>query len=837
MNSKKRMCIPAVVLLAALAAPLELAAQKQPGSQTNPVPLINQPLLPDAVAPGGKDFQLTVNGTSFVSASVVNWNGNPLATTFVSGSQLTATVPASDIGIANTASVAVFNPSPGGGTSNVAFFPIKLPNSFVSLKESTLAIPAGPWGVAVGDFNGDGKQDLAVPNESLNYVYIALGNGDGTFQSPVAYATGNAPQFVATGDFNSDGKLDVVVCNQSDGTVSILLGKGDGTFEAHVDYPAGSSADVVATGDFNGDGKLDLVVTNFAASTVSVLLGNGDGTFQSPVAFPTGRNPNWTAVGDFNGDGALDLAVTNSSDNTVSILLGNGDGSFHAHVDYPTGTGPACAVAGDFNGDGRLDLAVADNFAPGQVYVFLGNGDGTLQQAVSYSAGDGAINLTAADLNGDGNLDLAVVNSSANSVSILLGGGDGTFGQQKQYTTGAQPRQVAIGDFNGDGGLDLAVANIGGSLGTSVLLQDETLRVLPPSLNFGEQLIGSKSSPQRVVVSNIGSKTVTISSIAITGDKGDFSKTNNCGSSLPPKAHCTISVTFKPTVLGPRTAAVKITDNAPGSPQHIPLTGVGVTSGPNATLSRKNLMFPLQLVGTTSPPQPVQLTNFGSDTLNIASIVASGNFGEKDDCGSSLPPLGSCTIDVIFAPTRQGHRTGAITITDNAPDSPQKVDLTGTATVVQLNPTSLNFGPVIVGQESTPQETTVTNVGKTKLHITNIAITGTDSGDFLFQQNTCPNPGYLRGGKSCTITVVFKPTQAGVRSADVSISDNGGASPQQVGLSGTGETRCAGQCNIICRLRHCGCQNNICVPASVPEAKEIASRQTCGQPNPFTELR
>jgi hypothetical protein len=836
MKSRKRIRIHAVLALVALAMPI--AAQEVTLTNTNPVPLINQPLVPDAVAPGGSEFQLTVNGTGFVSGSLVNLNGSALTTTFVNDAQLTATVPASDIRNANTASVTVFNPSPGGGTSNVAFFPIKLPNSFVSLSESSLAIPAGPWGLAVGDFNGDGKQDLAVPNESLNVVYITLGNGDGTFQSPLPYATGNAPQFVATGDFNSDGKLDIVVCNRTDGTISILLGKGDGTFQAHVDYRAGSTADVVAVADLNGDGKLDVVVTNFAASTVSVLLGNGDGTFQGPVAFPTGSNPNWTVIGDFNRDGVLDLAVTNSADNTVSILLGNGDGTFQAHVDYPAGQGPACVVAGDLNGDGKLDLAVADNITTGQVYVLLSNGDGTFQQGVTYPAGDGAINLAAADFNGDGKLDLAVVNSVANSVSILLGDGDGTFGQQKQFPTGTQPRQVAIGDFNGDGQLDLAVAHIGGSQGTSVLLQDETIRVLPPSLNFGEQLVGSKSSQQKAVLTNIGSKTLSISSITIAGaDSGDFSKTDNCGSSLPPKAHCTINVTFKPTVLGPRMANVKITDNAPGSPQHVPLSGAGVTSGPNATLSRKNLNFPLQLVGTTSPAQPVKLSNFGTEALNITSIVASGDFSQKNDCGSNLPPLGTCTINVIFVPTRRGHRTGTLTITDNAPDSPQKVNLTGAATVVQLNPTSLNFGDVIVGFQSPPQNTTLTNVGRAKLHITNIAITGTDSGDFFIQQNTCPNPGYLGGGKSCTITLVFKPTQVGSHSADVSISDDGGGSPQQVSLSGTGETQCSGACGFVCALRHCACRGGTCVAASGTETKEIASRQTCGQTNPFTQLR
>ena len=127
MKSRILMLIAAMTLFVTLVIPIQLAAQAQLGAQTNPVPLINQPLVPDAVAPGGSDFQLTVNGTGFVSGSLVNWNGSALATTFVSGSQLTATVPSSDTGKASTASVTVFNPSPGGGTSNVIFFAVHLP--------------------------------------------------------------------------------------------------------------------------------------------------------------------------------------------------------------------------------------------------------------------------------------------------------------------------------------------------------------------------------------------------------------------------------------------------------------------------------------------------------------------------------------------------------------------------------------------------------------------------------------------------------------------------------------------------------------------------------------
>src|SRR5206468_3474447 len=203
------------VLLALIGLSKSVTGMSAMTGTANPVPLINQPLVPDAIAPGGAGFTLTVNGTGFVPGSVVNWNGSARTTTFVSNSQLTVSILVSDIAIASTASVTVVNPSPGGGTSNVEFFPITLASSSILLSTSDYATAAGSQDVGVGDFNGDGKLDLAVTDNSASAVSILLGNGDGTFQGHVDYATGGGPGWVVIGDFNRDGKLDLAVNSQS----------------------------------------------------------------------------------------------------------------------------------------------------------------------------------------------------------------------------------------------------------------------------------------------------------------------------------------------------------------------------------------------------------------------------------------------------------------------------------------------------------------------------------------------------------------------------------------------------------------------------------------------
>ena len=337
---------------------------------------------------------------------------------------------------------------------------------------SPVKYAAGDAGIVTGDFDNDGHTDLAVSggvrtNGYSYFVWILLGNGDGTFQSAVNYAVGESPLGMSAADLDGDGDADLAVANgYGAGTVSVLLGNGDGTFQSAVSYPAGTGAFFIASADLNGDGDTDLAVTNwFFGSTLSVLLGNGDGTFQSAVSYTVGEWPFGISAADLDGDGDKDLAVANMGalgsydSRTVSILLGNGDGTFASAVNYCTaGDGPAGMVTGDFVEDGHIDLAVACH-ADKSVSILIGNGDGTFGPP-SYPVGDFPIGIAEADFDKDGNSDLAVANYGNDNVSVLLGKGDGSFETAVNCAAGTGPTALTPGDFDEDGDTDLAVSNL-----------------------------------------------------------------------------------------------------------------------------------------------------------------------------------------------------------------------------------------------------------------------------------------------------------------------------------------------------------------------------------------
>jgi hypothetical protein len=300
--------------------------------------------------------------------------------------------------------------------------------------------------LAVANYGCGGGYYSCPPGTSPSTtVTVLLGNGDGTFQTTpsLTFNVGLGPNSIAVGDFNGDGKLDMAVANYGDTrsspggccgdgtTVSVLLGTGTGAFQLLANYPVGVGASFVAVGDFNGDGKLDLAVASYhPTNTVTVLLGNGDGTFRtlSPTN-PVGGGPWSIAVGDFDGDGKLDLAVATylTDRGTISVLLGNGDGTFQPRHDYPAGWRPISVAASDVNNDGILDLAVAD-FRSSTVSVLLGNGgggkgDGTFQAPQSFDAGTQPGFVAIADVNRDGLKDLLVPNTVSTAVSVLLGAG------------------------------------------------------------------------------------------------------------------------------------------------------------------------------------------------------------------------------------------------------------------------------------------------------------------------------------------------------------------------------------------------------------------------------
>jgi hypothetical protein len=311
--------------------------------------------------------------------------------------------------------------------------------------------------------------------------------------------------------------------------------------------------------------------------------------------------------------------------------------------------------------------------------------------------------------------------------------------------------------------------------GTGVAAPRVTLS--PASLSFADQDLGTSSAAQVITVGNAGMAVLTIGSVTAGGD---FAVTHACNSSLPVEDTCKIAVVFTPSLPGTSLGAVTIADNAPGSPHLVSLTGNGL--GPTAALSSFALDFGNQLVGTPSAHQTVMLNNTGNRSMEIGSIVATGDFSQTNTCGVSLPAGGKCSVNITFTPTARGSRSGSITVTDNALGSPQVVVLTGRGIVpgaCSLSQTSLSFGDQRVGTSSPPQEVTVSNPGDLPLAITGIEV----SGDYV-RQSTCS--ASLAAAADCALSLAFRPTTAGLRTGTVSISHEGSDSPHILILSGTG---------------------------------------------------
>jgi len=314
-------------------------------------------------------------------------------------------------------------------------------------------IPMGginrPQRVAVGDFDGDGVEDLAVTNFYEKKIYLVRGNTDGTFGPVVgSYDTNSydrGPASIVVGDLNNDGKPDLAVGNTT-WEISIFInsssGPGNFSFLAADTYVSGNQAFTIALGDFDGDHLLDLAVGNLESATLAIFL-NGKimnnvpvpGKFKDPVIYmPEGR-PASVAVGDFNYDGNLDIVIPNWGGNpyekSITVMFGTGNGSFNPGVKYPVGTSsmglPWGVAVGDFNEDQILDIAVSSWEVASSLAILLGNADGTFRAPVIYTLpGQQNNQVVVVDLNGDGHQDLAIANRH-NSFTVLVGNGQGGF--------------------------------------------------------------------------------------------------------------------------------------------------------------------------------------------------------------------------------------------------------------------------------------------------------------------------------------------------------------------------------------------------------------------------
>lgn len=312
--------------------------------------------------------------------------------------------------------------------------------------------------VAIGDFNRDGKQDIAAAHEGgVNTISIRLGNGNGQFTGTAEIPVGTHPCNLVIGDFDRDGKQDIAVSCQGNNTVSICKGDGSGGFSSGTSISVDDGPVGIVTADFNEDGKQDLATVNLNSHDVSIRIGNGSGSFSGHTEVTVDSFPYAIVAADFNSDDHSDIATV-SSTGFISVRFGTGAGQFTGNGKIAVGTFPYGLACGDFNEDGNQDL-VSSNFVGNSLSVRLGDGIGNFSGSLELPVGNGAYSVTSGNLNGDGHLDLASVNYFDNTVSIRLGDGLGNFVSRPDIAVGSYPITIATGEFDNDKKQDIAVSN------------------------------------------------------------------------------------------------------------------------------------------------------------------------------------------------------------------------------------------------------------------------------------------------------------------------------------------------------------------------------------------
>ncbi len=672
--------------------------------------------------------------------------------------------------------------------------------------------------ITAGDVNGDGKPDLVVAsNVSGDGIYVLLGNGDGTFQSPVFYQQGSnsGAMAVAIGQLVKNDHGDVVMGTGNGAYV--YINNGDGTFKTPPVLYGPSWINSIVITDINGDKKNDLVVSSYSSSAVWTMLGNGKGGFTAGESFATDGYPNNVVLADFNGDHKLDFATSNNAGQLETVALGNGDGTFRSSQSYGyTWGGTVAQIAtADMNNDGNLDIVEAGGGTGVGITVLLGSSHGAFGSPISTAVSCGQANrggvtyIALGDVNGDHKVDVVAntTNSggggcSNNEVAVLLGAGNGKFKAPVYYSTGTtqQSYSVTLADLRGDGRLDILTSNGDGSL--SVLL------------NNGKGVYGTAN----VITGASGTEAASIAA-------GDFNNDGKLDIALTNYGATAVNLllgngdgTFQapivtPSVINPVgfTAADFNHDGKldlaisswDDSGSFVILTGKGdgtFTAGTPYNFGTWEQCYP----SGGSNPYWIGAADLNQDgKLDLALAVqysaCDTEYSGQNTWGAALVYTGNGdgTFNLDEGPWVGGVDNSGIALGDFNSDGMIDMAVAGNAAwtsqdwvtimlnntqPVSVSPLALTYKAQAVETKSAAQTVLFTNDETTSLAVSKVALGGTDPGDFSFK-SACPSS--LLAGAYCSVTVTFEPTTTGTRTATLSITD--GAGTQNVSLTGTGE--------------------------------------------------
>ncbi len=318
------------------------------------------------------------------------------------------------------------------------------------------------YGAMAADLNGDGYVDLTTVNEDSAdlRVFMNLANGSGLYgaflQPPFTIGPESSPN--ESGDYNGDGKIDIAVSATDSASAWIARGAGNGTYASSQEVAVGTEPHGIAVLDVDGDGDWDVVIANHASNNLSRMINNGS-SFGASTVFESGQDGEYAlTAGDMNNDGIADLVVGAQDAWTIAVLLGNGDGTFTAHTPQNAGGAVWKLVVGDVNGDGKLVVAAANGDSDNAA-ILLGNGDGTLQSPTVLPTAPHVVGSALGDLDGDGDLDWVVSSFGGGVWHVFVNNGAGAFTADPDISAVSNPSCAILLDTDNDGDLDLALTD------------------------------------------------------------------------------------------------------------------------------------------------------------------------------------------------------------------------------------------------------------------------------------------------------------------------------------------------------------------------------------------